>query len=48
MYKGLDTARFDNLLVAEKVLSQVICLPIYPDLSHEDVLKVISIIERTF
>ncbi len=47
MYKGLPSARFDNLLVAEGVANQVICLPIYPDLPHEDVFRITSIIAKT-
>jgi dTDP-4-amino-4,6-dideoxygalactose transaminase len=32
MYKGLDSAKPENLPVAEKIAKQVICLPIYPAL----------------
>lgn len=35
MYKGLDSAKPDNLPVAERMAKQVICLPIYPDLAIE-------------
>lgn len=31
-YKGLDSARADNLPVAEKITENVLCLPIYPEL----------------
>ena len=41
-YKGLDSAKPDNLPVANKTTEQVICLPIYPDLDLEKV-KIISI-----
>ena len=40
MYKGLESANLNNLKVAGKVAEQVICLPIYPDLTEEDILKV--------
>lgn len=33
MYKGLDSAKPENLPVATKMAKEVICLPIYPDLS---------------
>ena len=42
-YKGLDSAKPENLPVAERIAEQVICLPIYPDLDLEKV-KVISAI----
>ncbi len=45
MYKGLESSNPNNLVVAEKIASQVICLPIYPDLSHDDVKKIISLIK---
>ena len=32
-YKGLPSAAIDNLSVAEKICREVICLPIYPDLT---------------
>ena len=38
-YKGLPSASADNLLVAERITKQVLCLPVYPDL-------VLSIVER--
>ena len=33
-YRGLFSARKENLLVAEKVTSEVLCLPIYPNLDN--------------
>lgn len=49
-YKGLPSASPDNLPVAEKVAEQVICLPIYPDLSNNDCDRVSGIIRsmKTF
>lgn len=44
-YKGLPSARSNNLTVAEKVAEQVICLPIYPDLKSEEVEMIIRIIK---
>jgi dTDP-4-amino-4,6-dideoxygalactose transaminase len=37
MYRGMQSAAHDNLPVANKVAEQVICLPIYPDLSNEQI-----------
>jgi energy-coupling factor transporter ATP-binding protein EcfA2 len=36
MYRGLPSARRDHLPVASKIAEQVICLPIYPNLSLDD------------
>lgn len=43
-YRGLPSAKTENLPVATKVSEQVICLPIYPDLQNEDIDKIISVI----
>ena len=43
-YRGLPSARTENLPVATKVSEQVICLPMYPDLQNEDIDKIIGII----
>lgn len=37
MYRGLPSSHRDNLPVAHQAASQVLCLPIYPDLSLEKV-----------
>jgi len=44
MYRGLPSARPDNLPVATAVAEQVICLPIYPSLSDVDVERVTRLI----
>jgi dTDP-4-amino-4,6-dideoxygalactose transaminase len=46
MYKGLDSARPDNLKAATIIAQQVICLPFYPDLQVENIQKVIQIISN--
>lgn len=46
MYKGLPSAHADNLPVARHASSQVLCLPIYPDLELDVVDKVIGLICR--
>jgi dTDP-4-amino-4,6-dideoxygalactose transaminase len=43
-YKGLDSAKMENLPVAHKIANEVICLPMYAGLTEEDVNKVVEII----
>lgn len=44
MYRGLPSARLDNLPVARRVADRVLCLPIYPDLPLADVDRICDII----
>lgn len=44
MYRGLPSARSDNLAAASSVAKKIICLPIYPDLLLEQVDEIISLI----
>jgi dTDP-4-amino-4,6-dideoxygalactose transaminase len=44
MYQGLPSAAQSNLPVASKSANEVICLPIYPDLSNEQLDCVIKLI----
>lgn len=44
MYRGMPSAAHANLPVARKVAKQVICLPIYPDLSSEQVDYILDLI----
>lgn len=37
MYSALPSSQHDNLSVARKIASEVLCLPIYPDLKPEEV-----------
>ena len=46
MYRGLPSAQRDNLPVASRISEQVLCLPIYPALSPEDLERVIAVITR--
>lgn len=46
MYKELPSAKAENLSVAEKITKQVLCLPIYPDLSKGDVSTICSLIKN--
>lgn len=44
MYRSLPSAHRDNLPIATRAASQVICLPIYPDLNVDDQQRIINII----
>jgi dTDP-4-amino-4,6-dideoxygalactose transaminase len=46
MYRGLASAVQSNLPVASKVANEVICLPIYPELSNDQVDSVIELIVK--
>lgn len=43
-YRGLDSARPDNLPVATKMANEVICLPMHHALSDEDLERIIHIL----
>jgi dTDP-4-amino-4,6-dideoxygalactose transaminase len=45
-YRGLTSAKPNNLPIAEEVAKQVICLPIYPLLSNTDQEQIINIIKN--
>jgi len=47
MYRGLASAGAQNLPSARKISEQVLCLPIYPDLSEQDQSRVIDLIMVT-
>ncbi len=44
-YKGLDSAKKGSMPIAERTAEEVICLPIYPDLSANEIEKIISVLE---
>ena len=44
MYRGMPSAAHSNLPVAKKMAEQVICLPIYPDLSDEQIDLIVQLI----
>ena len=44
MYRGLPSARRENLPIASKAANQVLCLPIYPDLPMSALEEICSII----
>ena len=43
-YKGLASAKKENLPVAHKLADSVICLPMYADLTDDDVNRVIEVV----
>jgi dTDP-4-amino-4,6-dideoxygalactose transaminase len=45
-YRGLPSARPENIPVATRVAGQVICLPIYPDLDAEAVDTIADILKK--
>lgn len=45
MYRGLPSAAADNLPVATSLALQVICLPIFPAMTDEDVARITSVIQ---
>lgn len=47
MYRGLPSASASNLPVAKRVSDEVLCLPIYPELSTADQGRVIDVIRTT-
>ncbi len=44
-YKGLESAKKENLPVAHKLAESVICLPMYADLTDTDVDRIIEVVE---
>ena len=46
MYRGVPSAAPSNLPVAAAAAQRVMCLPIYPALSVEDVLRVVEVIRK--
>lgn len=45
MYRDLPSAKAENLPVARRTASRIICLPIYPDLTDQDVGRVTRLLE---
>ena len=45
-YRSIDSAKPENLPVAEQVANEVICLPIYSELDLNDVEFIVKIIKR--
>jgi dTDP-4-amino-4,6-dideoxygalactose transaminase len=45
-YRNLPSAHPDNLPVAEKIVQQILCLPIYGDLEYDQVRSIAEILKR--
>jgi len=45
MYRGLPSAAHSNLPVAKKMAAQILCLPIYPGLPHDQVDRVLELLQ---
>lgn len=43
-YRGLDSARLDNLPVAHKIANSVICLPMYAGLNEDDIDRILIVL----
>jgi dTDP-4-amino-4,6-dideoxygalactose transaminase len=46
MYRALASARGENLPVATRMSHEVLCLPIHPDLSDDDLRRIIEVIHH--
>lgn len=45
-YRGLESAKPENLPNARKMADSVVCLPMYHDLKEEDIEKIVSLIKK--
>ncbi len=43
-YKGLESSKLDNLPIAHKLASEVLCLPIYAGLEDSDVQRILELV----
>jgi len=46
IYRGLPSARLENLPVAKMISDEVLCLPIFPDLEEKMVKKICDILKK--
>ena len=46
MYRGLPSAAATNLTEAQRIAGRILCLPIYPNLTDEDVRRTVAIIRE--
>ncbi|WP_101048454.1 DegT/DnrJ/EryC1/StrS family aminotransferase [Macromonas nakdongensis] len=47
MYRGLPSSKQNNLPIATKAAEQILCLPIFPNLTHNDQERIINLILKT-
>ena len=45
-YRGLESARPENLPVAHKLAASVLCLPMFADLTDADVERILSVVKK--
>lgn len=45
MYRGMQSAAHSNLPVAHQIAERVICLPMYPELTSEQVARIVGLIK---
>jgi dTDP-4-amino-4,6-dideoxygalactose transaminase len=45
-YRGLESAKPENLPIAERITKEVICLPIYPDLDKDTIMNICKILMK--
>jgi len=45
-YKGLESSQSGKMPVAEKAATNVLCLPIYPDLDEKDRRRIVALLRR--
>ena len=48
MYRGLPSAHPSNLPIASAVARKVLCLPMYPDLADEDIMRIIGLLSQPY
>jgi dTDP-4-amino-4,6-dideoxygalactose transaminase len=46
MYRHLPSAQPGRMPVAEDIAARILCLPIYPDLTHEDQDRVVTVLRQ--
>jgi len=46
MYRGYESASKSNLVIANQIAPKILCLPIYPDLTNEEVAGIIKFITQ--
>ena len=46
MYRGLPSAQRDNLPVANRTASQILCLPMYPALREAELEKIVGLVAK--
>lgn len=44
MYQDISSAQYQNLPIANIIAKQILCLPIYPSLSNQDLYRIITVL----